>query len=307
MAIPILLVSGYLGAGKTTFINRLLSQADGRRIAAIVNDLGAIDIDAALLGAATDRVVSLKNGCICCTLQGDLLRAIANVMRMSQPDAIVIETSGVSDPNEIVRNLLDPVVFKTAALDAVLSLADARHLADNPALYDDPLWLAQLRASDFVLVTKTELVEPPMAAAIGARISGIHPRAAIFMQGEALPIDLLLGQKRLESRQDSQKVRLVAKPAFETAIWETDRLVSLPKFRQALAHLSGSLLRAKGFVTFAEQPERPLLVQIVAGRATVSAAPALHDRRPGSALVIIGRTGQPNAKEILEYLESNCH
>ena len=122
MIVPVLLVAGYLGAGKTTLLNHLLANPGGRRIAAVVNDFGAIDIDAGLLGTVSDGVVSLKNGCICCSLQGDLLRTLASVIkRPSPPDAIVIETSGISDPAEIIRNLMDPVVFKVAPLETVVT------------------------------------------------------------------------------------------------------------------------------------------------------------------------------------------
>ncbi len=104
MPVPILLVTGFLGVGKTTVVNHLLAHAEGRRIAAVVNDFGAINIDAELITGASDGVVSLSNGCICCSLQGDLLRTLAALLRRDpRPEFIVIETSGVADPSDIVR------------------------------------------------------------------------------------------------------------------------------------------------------------------------------------------------------------
>src|ERR1700726_4109188 len=104
--VPILLVAGFLGAGKTTVVNELLAHADGRRIAAVVNDFGAINIDAELIAGISDGVVSLTNGCICCSLEGDLLRTLAAILRRSpRPDAIMIETSGIADPGDLVHNL----------------------------------------------------------------------------------------------------------------------------------------------------------------------------------------------------------
>src|SRR5580693_3293971 len=109
MSVPVVLVAGFLGAGKTTVVNHLLANAGGMRIAAVVNDFGAINIDAELIAGASDGVVSLANGCICCSLEGDLLRTLASILRRTpRPDAILIETSGVADPADIVRNLLDP-------------------------------------------------------------------------------------------------------------------------------------------------------------------------------------------------------
>src|SRR5437764_15056505 len=115
MPVPILLVTGFLGAGKTTVVNHLLAHAEGRRIAAVVNDFGAINIDAELIAGASDGIVSLTNGCICCSLEGDLLRTLSGILRRNpRPDYILIETSGVADPVDIVRNLMDPVSWKEA-------------------------------------------------------------------------------------------------------------------------------------------------------------------------------------------------
>src|ERR1700739_285638 len=126
MAVPVVLVAGFLGAGKTTVVNHLLSHAEGKRIAAVVNDFGAINIDAELITGAADGVVSLSNGCICCSLESDLLRTLATLLRRDpRPELIVIETSGVADPAEIVRNLMDPVIWREAPLETVLCVVDA--------------------------------------------------------------------------------------------------------------------------------------------------------------------------------------
>ena len=124
MSVPILLVTGFLGSGKTTFINDLLHREHGKRIAAIVNDFGAINIDEALLESATDEVIGLKNGCICCTLQGDLLRTLKQVLVGAAPDLIVIEASGVSDPQGIIDAVMDPVLWPAVLLDSVICVVD---------------------------------------------------------------------------------------------------------------------------------------------------------------------------------------
>src|SRR6201991_1437365 len=147
MSVPVVLVAGFLGAGKTTVVNHLLAHADGRRIAAVVNDFGAINIDAELIAGASDGVVSLSNGCICCTLEGDLLRTLATLLRRNpRPEYIVIETSGIADPADIVRNLMDPVIWQEAPLETVLCVFDA---TTSPAkLHDDALLRSQLKAAD---------------------------------------------------------------------------------------------------------------------------------------------------------------
>src|SRR5690349_24983678 len=126
MPIPILLVAGFLGAGKTTVVNHLLAHAEGRRIAAIVNDFGAINIDAELIAGASDGVVSLANGCICCSLEGDLWRTVATLLRRDpKPDTIVIDTSGVGDSSDIVRNLMGAVILREAPLGTLRWYVDA--------------------------------------------------------------------------------------------------------------------------------------------------------------------------------------
>src|ERR1700760_659243 len=145
MPVPILLVAGFLGAGKTTVVNHLLSHADGRRIAAVINDFGAINIDAELVAGASDGVVSLSNGCICCSLEGDLIRTLASLLRRDpRPEYIVIETSGVADPTDIVRNLMDPLILREAPLETVLCVMDA---TTPLAALDDALQRSQLRVA----------------------------------------------------------------------------------------------------------------------------------------------------------------
>ena len=172
---------GFLGAGKTSLINNLLAEPQGRRLAIVVNDFGAIDIDAQFLAGVAEGVVSLKNGCICCSLQGDLLATLSTLLRREPvPDAIVIETSGVSDPAEIVGALLDPVIWRAAALDAVICVADARQLADQPGLPDDALWQSQLRTADFVALTKTDLVDEAEQVQARAILRRFKPDRAVY-------------------------------------------------------------------------------------------------------------------------------
>src|ERR1700726_3101484 len=173
--VPILLVTGFLGAGKTTVVNHLLAHAEGRRIAAVVNDFGAINIDAELIIGAADGVVSLSNGCICCSLQGDLLRTLAVLLRRDpRPELIVIETSGVADPSDIVRNLMDPVIWRETPLETVLCVVDAT----TPAgALDDALLRLQVRASDVVALSKVDLVDAAGREQIRRAIAAVKPAA----------------------------------------------------------------------------------------------------------------------------------
>ena len=305
MTIPILLVAGFLGAGKTTLVNHLLRDPGGRRIAAVVNDFGAVNIDAALLGMSGDGVIGLKNGCICCSLQGDLMRTLAILTRRRPaPDAIVIETSGTSDPAEIVRSLLDPVIYAVTPLDTVVTVVDARSLADRPALHDDALWRSQLVAADFVIVGKTDLVDAAALEGVHASLArwkprkvtfdavqGTVPSALLFSHGDHAPV--LARAPRLSAAMDR----------FETMNWTAQAPLSLARFHAAVGRLSQRLLRAKGFVTFEHQAGRPMLFQLVGSRATIvpTALPAHKD--VANRLVLIAEAGHldpDNATALLD-------
>ncbi|SFU46170.1 cobalamin biosynthesis protein CobW [Methylobacterium sp. 174MFSha1.1] len=298
MSVPVVLVAGFLGAGKTTLVNGLLREPGGRRIAALVNDFGAIDVDADLLGLATDGVVSLRNGCICCSLQGDLMRSLATLLRRNPaPDAIVIETSGAADPAEIVRALLDPAVFAATPLDTVVTVVDARHLADRPSLLDDSLWRAQVAAADLCVVAKTDLVEETDLAGVRAGLARHKPARLTFAAGTVPAANLLFSGEDRPSRRESASAeargtaRLVAAECFDTLSWTARHPLALARFQAAIGRLAPHLVRAKGFVSFAHQPDRPMLFQLVGTRATV--VPTAVPARDGVAarLVLIARSG----------------
>ena len=190
MPVPILLVTGFLGAGKTTVVNHLLAHAEGRRIAAVVNDFGAINIDAELIAGASDGVVSLSNGCICCSLEGDLLRTLATLLRRDpRPEFIVIETSGIADPSDIVRNLMDPLIWQEAPLETVLCVVDATTSAET---LNDALLRSQLRAADVVALSKVDLVDAADRAQLRDAIRAQRPAAVVVdaLHGE-VPAALL--------------------------------------------------------------------------------------------------------------------
>ncbi len=293
MPVPILLVTGFLGAGKTTLINHLLTDPQGRRLAAVVNDFGAVDIDAALLAGIADGVVSLKNGCICCSLQGDLLQTVSSILRRDPvPDAIVIETSGVSDPAEIVRVLLDPVVWREAPLDAVLCVVDARQMADQPGLLDDALVRSQLRAADYVVLNKADLVGPSELANIRAMLSGQKPGHLITTaEGGRVAGELLFSAGLHGPSPAPAPKRALSTPDFDHVSWTSQSALSLPAFQSAVSRFAARLVRAKGIVTFDGRPGERMVFQLVGQRATLGPAPAGTADGAAVHLVFIARTG----------------
>jgi G3E family GTPase len=299
--VPVLLITGFLGAGKTTAINHILAAPHGRRLAAVVNDFGAINIDAELVTGASEGVVSLSNGCICCSLQGDLLRTLSTILRRDlPPDGIVIEASGVSDPADIVRSLLDPAIWRSAPLDAVVCLADARQALDEPQLAADPLYRSQIAASDFVVLNKTDLIAEPERDEARTRIGAIAPGVRQFECAFGnIPPEVLFGAGLREPLPAARRAFSAAPPSrFETFDWQGNAPLSLVRFQAVIGALEPQLVRAKGILLFHEQPGQPMLFQLAGRRATLGAAPPPTAGSGAVRLVLIAERGRLDAAAV---------
>jgi G3E family GTPase len=296
--VPILLVCGFLGAGKTSVVNHLLAHAEGRRIAAVVNDFGAINIDAELIAGASDGVVSLSNGCICCSLEGDLLRVLAALLRRDpRPECIVIETSGVADPTDIVRNLMDPVIWREAPLETVLCVVDA---AAPVASLDDPLLRSQLRAADVVALSKVDLVDAGGVARVRGAVNSVRPGAVVVeARHGAVPAPLLFvpDADRVPATREVGPRRPAAE-RFETLSWISDRPVSLARLQAAIGRLAPLLARAKGIFETVEQPGRLMVFQLAGGRATLAPGGALAAGVKRARIVFVAEVGVLSGEEI---------
>jgi G3E family GTPase len=177
--IPVTVLTGYLGAGKTTLLNRILSEPHGKKFAVIVNEFGEIGIDNELVVNADEEVFEMNNGCICCTVRGDLVRIIDGLMRRKGKfDAIIVETTGLADPAPVAQTFfMDENVGSKTKLDAVVTVADAKWLKDR--LKDAPEAKNQIAFADVIIINKTDLVGPEELRELEARIRGINPYATL--------------------------------------------------------------------------------------------------------------------------------
>ena len=197
--IPVTVLTGYLGAGKTTLLNRILSEQHGMKYAVIVNEFGEIGIDNDLVVGADEEVFEMNNGCICCTVRGDLMRILSDLMRKKGNfDAIIVETTGLADPAPVAQTFfVDENVGRQTRLDAVVTVADAKWLNDR--LKDAPEAKNQIAFADVILVNKTDLVTAAELSEVEARIRAINPYARLHRTQRAqIPLHEILGRNAFD-------------------------------------------------------------------------------------------------------------
>ena len=177
--IPVTVLTGYLGSGKTTLLNRILSEDHGKRYAVIVNEFGEIGIDNDLIVESDEEIYEMNNGCVCCTVRGDLIRVVEGLMRRpGRFDAIVVETTGLADPAPVAQTFfMDEDVRSKTKLDAVVALVDAKHLPLR--LKDSSEAEDQIAFADVVVLNKTDLVTDEELRDVEAAVRAINPSARI--------------------------------------------------------------------------------------------------------------------------------
>jgi G3E family GTPase len=178
--IPVTVLTGYLGAGKTTLLNRILSENHGKKYAVIVNEFGEIGIDNDLIVESDEEIYEMNNGCVCCTVRGDLIRVVEGLMRRpGRFDGIIVETTGLADPVPVAQTFfMDDDVRAKTELDAVIALVDAKHLPLR--LKDSREAEDQIAFADVVIINKIDLVSPEELAQIEDIVHAINPAARVY-------------------------------------------------------------------------------------------------------------------------------
>jgi G3E family GTPase len=301
--IPVTVLTGYLGAGKTTLLNRILTENHGKKYAVIVNEFGEIGIDNDLIIGADEEVFEMNNGCVCCTVRGDLVRILEGLMkRKGKFDAIIVETTGLADPAPVAQTFfVDEDVQANARLDAVVTVADAKWLSDR--LKDAPEAKNQIAFADVIVLNKTDLVTPPELAEVEARIRAINPYAKLHRTTRA--------QVKLEDVLDRGAFDLDRILEIEPAFLEADGLkhyhdedmqslslrtdkaldpsTFMPWLQDLMAKEGGKILRSKGIISFTGDDERYVFQGVHMMLEGDHQRPWKDDEKRESRLVFIGR------------------
>jgi G3E family GTPase len=299
--IPVTVLTGYLGAGKTTLLNRILTEQHGKKYAVVVNEFGEIGIDNDLVVNTDEEVFEMNNGCICCTVRGDLIRILAGLMkRRGGFDGILIETTGLADPAPVAQTFfVDDDVRRRTRLDSIVTVVDARHVIQR--LQDSHEAAEQIAFADVILLNKTDLVSAEELAEVELRIRAINATAAIHstqrcevdlatvLDRRAFELDRILAiEPNFLSEDDHQHDDAVKSLCLRTdRPLDGDRLMGW--LRQLLVEHGQDLLRTKGILSIAGEDSR-FVVQAVhmlmEGNFT---KPWSSDEKRDSRLVFIGR------------------
>ena len=309
--IPFTVVGGFLGAGKTTLVNHLLRGAAGQRLAVLVNDFGAVNIDAALIGSKSADTIALTNGCVCCQIGDDFMLALVKVLAAPEPfDAIVVEASGVSDPWRIAQiGRADPALSS----EGIVVVADAAALlaqAEDPLLADT--LMRQLRSADFVLLNKIDLVDAGVRARVRAWVEAACAPATVFETTQARPPAILFaGDVAAPSRKARSPARSLhdAHAAshgsdFESCVFAPGRPLSAGRLRALLAAMPAGVLRLKGLVPTDEHGWAEL--QFAGRRGSLRSALAAPADGAGSVVAIALRGRLPRSELAAAIAAAEC-
>ena len=258
--VPVVIVSGYLGAGKTTFLNHLLSKTS-QRIAVIVNDFGSINIDVALISSQHGDTIELTNGCVCCAIGSSLADAMLDISdREVQPDLVVIEASGVADPTSVSAY----AHLGGFHLAGILTFIDAENALTTAkdTLVGETFW-RQVDAADLLLITKSDIVTSAMYQEVRTAIHERQPNVPTAMSTEMSASDLM----DMTSTFDSQSLSHRHTAQFNSYEVDTSSCHTIDDLRDTMTALPTTVVRAKGVVAIDGQP---ILVQLVGTRVTMT-------------------------------------
>lgn len=312
--IPVTILTGFLGAGKTTLLNHILRSNTGEKIAVIVNEFGAVDIDGALVASGEEHLVTLDNGCICCTVRNDLVETLTDLLKRKlemdgaaklEFDRIVIETTGLADPIPLVQTfMMDEVLMAAYEISSIVTVVDAVHIERQLGYL--PVAAEQIALADLIILSKTDLIPAParnmLIAEIEARIHSINRAVTIIRADEGeVPNSELFRERRFfappetvhEHSHDGHD-HTSHTHGISSLVLRAEKPIDIDKLYTWIGELQNTLgpdlLRYKGIIATTESPEKRSVLQGVHALYTVIPDRAWKaDEKRESTIVIIGQ------------------
>jgi G3E family GTPase len=304
--LPITLIGGFLGAGKTTLLNSLLTQGDGRRLAVLVNDFGELNIDAKLIVKVEGQQMELANGCICCSIRDDLVAGVENLLAADPPpEQLLIETSGVSDPINILCTFNQSKVRRRIFLENVVTVVDAVHALDARNTEYEELFQRQIRGAYMIVLNRVKAAGHEQVQKVRKMITELLPAAAIFeTENGSVPLAVLLGDTRLgQSTFRPEPVMDPRSHPFESMVWRSETPLKRIDFMRTMKELAGTVYRAKGFLNFKNYPITTLYQKVGSFESYVDGG-AWGVATPRTELVLIGVTTGFDREQITRALDA---
>jgi len=308
--LPVTVIAGFLGSGKTTLVNHILANNAGLKAAVIVNEIGEIGIDGDLIIATENDMVELSNGCICCSINNDLVETIFRVLeRRREIDYLVVETTGLADPLPVVLTFLRSEFRDIVRVDSIVTVADAECFSLD--LFDSPAARNQLRYGDTILLNKTDLASAARLSDVEQKIRAVREGARIVRTTRCgVPLPLILSVDLFETERllpdectahDHEHASHLQHDGFEAMSFDIDQPFAVQKFQQFLEQLSPDVFRGKGLL-WLDASEKRYIFHLVGQRFTLDESSSVA--APQNKLVLIGRN--LDRQQLRYQLEACC-
>jgi len=307
--IPLTIIGGFLGSGKTSLVNHILNNTHNKRVAVLVNDFGEINIDAKLIVSVEGETVSLANGCVCCSIRDDLLTEVLKLFAGDVvPEHIVIETSGVSKPISVAETFLNPATQSLVDVQNMITVLDADLVIDDQADYTD-LAYSQIAVADLVVINKTDLVSPKRLEAVRKKVADIVPRACILETtfGE-VSLDLIFDDQMSRAMESLREKNKLLTPhheyhhdqEFATWTFRSQAEWSFNALQRAVEHLPVGIFRAKGMVRLDLETDDYGILQVTGRRGWLKLVEPESNEAEivTTELVFIGRPGSTSNEDL---------